>query len=142
MVAKTKKMTLAREQLEDGISLLMAARYVSALTLLGAAEEILARLLQEAGGEHPLDDYWKGINEIRRARGGEDLSKSFIHRHFNEPRNQVKHHTPGDAHEVVLHKVAAAVMMARRATTAAKDLNLKYKHQEALDTWLRANDFL
>lgn len=140
MVARTKKTSLAREQLEDGISLLIAGRYISALTLLGAAEEILSRLVEESGGEHPLDEYWLGINEWNRAQGGDAVSKKFVYRFFNEPRNSVKHHTPGEVASVVLFKVAAAAMMARRATKAAEMLNLKYKNRKAYEAWCIANE--
>ena len=39
MAAKSKKINLAKEQLEDGIELYFKGRYASALTLLGAAEK-------------------------------------------------------------------------------------------------------
>ena len=141
MVAKTKKTTLAREQLEDGLSLLAEGRYISALTLLGAAEEILARLVEETGGGHFLDDMWVGINEWNRSQGGQDVSKTFVYRHFNEPRNSVKHHTPGTGSTVSIFKVAAAAMMARRATSAADVLKLKYKNRGIYESWLAENDF-
>ena len=136
MVARTKKTTLAREQLEDGVALLLSGRYVSALTLLGAAEEVLSRLLEEQGGEHPLEEFWAGINEWNRKHGGNDVSKKHIHRVFNEPRNSVKHHTPGESHSVALFKVPAAALMARRAATAANALGLKYKNRNQLEEWL------
>ena len=136
MAARRKKTTLAREQLEDGASLLFSGRYVSALTLLGAAEEVLSRLLEEQGGDHPLEDLWAGINEWNRQHGGNDVSKKHVHRVFNEPRNSVKHHTPGELQSVVIFKAPAAAMMAERAAYAAKALGLKYKNSKQLEEWL------
>lgn len=136
MVARTKKTTLAREQLEDGATLLLSGRYVSALTLLGAAEEVLSRLLEEKGGEHPLEEFWVGINEWHRRNGRSDVSRNHIRRVFNEPRNSVKQHTPGESTSVALFKIPAAAMMARRAVTAANALGLKYKNRTQLEEWL------
>jgi hypothetical protein len=140
MVARTKKTTVAREQLEDGIALLVSGRYISALTLLGAAEEIMARLIEESGGQHPLDEYWSGINDWNRSHGGNEVSKKFVYRYFNEPRNAVKHHTPGEASSIAIFKVAAAAMMARRATAAADILKLKYKNKAVYDAWCIENE--
>lgn len=136
MVGRTKKTTLAREQLEDGAALLFSGRFVSALTLLGAAEEVLSRLLEEQGGDHPLEEWWNGINEWNRSQGGDDVSRKHVYRFFNEPRNSVKHHTPGEENSVAIFKEPAAAMMARRASTAANALQLKYKNRKQLEEWL------
>jgi len=139
MVGRTKKTTIAREQLEDGLLLLMQGRSISALTLLGAAEEVLARLLEESGGIHFLDDMWQGINDWNREQGGSDVPKRTVYRNFNEPRNSVKHHTPGEKAEVVIFKEAAALMMARRALYAADQLKLKCKHRKSYADWVKGN---
>lgn len=136
MVGRTKKTTLAREQLEDGVALLISGRFVSALTLLGAAEEVLSRLLEEQGGDHPLEKWWIDINNWNRCQGGNEVSRKHVHRVFNEPRNSVKHHTPGGEQSVAIFKVPAAAMMARRASTAAIALQLKYKNKKQLEEWL------
>lgn len=139
MVGRTKKINLAREQLEDGVQLLLEKRYVSALTLLGAAEEILSRLAEEQGGKHFLDGIWEEVNAWNRSRGGDDVPKRRIYRSFNEPRNSVKHHTPGDIPSVAIYKEPAALMMARRAQHAADYLGLKYRNkrmlEERLEEW-------
>ena len=133
MVGRTKKITLAREQLEDGVQLLLERRYVSALTLLGAAEEILSRLAEEQGGKHFLEGVWEEVNEWNRSVGGDDVSKTHIYRSFNEPRNSVKHHTPGEVPSVSIFKEPAALMMARRAKHAADYLGLKYRNKKMLE---------
>jgi hypothetical protein len=138
MVGRTKKITLAREQLEDGVQLLLERRFVSALTLLGAAEEILSRLAEEQGGKHFLDGIWEEVNALNRGIGGDDVSKRRIYRAFNEPRNSVKHHTPGDVPSVAIFKMPAALMMARRAKHAADYLGLKYRNKQILEERLAA----
>ncbi len=138
MVGRTKKITLAREQLEDGVQLLLERRYVSALTLLGAAEEILSRLAEEQGGKHFLDGIWEEVNAWNRRFGGDDVPKTRIYRSFNEPRNSVKHHTPGVVPSVAIFKEPAALMMARRAQHAADYLGLKYRNKKMLEERLAA----
>jgi hypothetical protein len=137
VVGKTKKINLAKEQLEDAVALLFSERYISALTLFGAAEEVLSRLLEEQGLEPPLEEFWSGINEWNRSTGRDEISKKHIYRVFNEPRNSVKHHTPGQDSSVALFKVAAAGLMAKRAATAASNLQLKYKNKKQLEAWLK-----
>ncbi len=83
---------------------------------------------------------WASINEWNRSQGGQDVSKTFVYRHFNEPRNSVKHHTPGTDTKVSIFKVAAAAMMARRATSAADLLNLKYKNKKLYQKWLAESE--
>lgn len=141
MVGRTKKTTIAREQLDDGIELLIAGRYISALTLLGAAEEVLARLVEERTGSHPLDEWWKGLNEDVRARGYQDVAKVRFYKFFNEPRNQVKHHTPGSDPDVALYKQPAAALMAQRAITAADALGLKFRNRARCMAWFHNNDY-
>jgi len=59
VAAKTNKTTSPREQLEEDIEPFLNKRYVSLLTLLGAAKEIIARLIEEQTSAHPLDETWK-----------------------------------------------------------------------------------
>lgn len=142
MVAKTNKRTIAKEQLEDGLDLLLRGRYISALTVLGAAEEVLARLVEAEGGVHPMDQMWQQVNKLSRAKGQGEISKRGMYRRFNEPRNSVKHHTPGDLTSVTLFKVGAAAMMSIRATEAAAKLKLSYRLQKEHEQWLTDQGFI
>jgi hypothetical protein len=55
---------IAHRQLERSIDLFMRAKdYVSALTLAGAAEEILGKLLHREGRQHWLDEILDGAIE-------------------------------------------------------------------------------
>lgn len=142
MVAKTNKITIAKEQLEDGLSLLLHGRFISALTLLGAAEEVLARLVEAEGGVHPMDEIWQQANDLSHSKGAGEISKRNLYRSFNEPRNSVKHHTPGHPTSVTLFKVGAAVMMSIRATQAATKLGLSYRFKKEHEQWLIEGGFI
>ena len=139
MVARTKKINLARQQLEDGVELFLDKRYVSALTLLGAAEEIMSRLIEERTGAHPLDETWRISNSIRTHFGHPHISKREIHRSFNAGRNAVKHHSPGQPLEILHYGFGEAFMMVQRATGAAQMLALRYKNRARYLLWLRVN---
>jgi hypothetical protein len=131
----TTKIALAREQLEDGIALFLAERYVSSLTLLGAAEEILGRIIEAASGAHPLEADWQKANRIRTALGHPHISKAELFRSFNAGRNKVKHHSPGQTLRVTHDRFGVAFMMIQRATSCADYLNLRYKGRTDYRAW-------
>lgn len=131
------KRTIAREQLEDGIALFLDKRYVSALTLLGAAEEILSRLVEEQTGSHPLEEMWKFSNRMRTRLGTPHISKAATFNIFNRGRNTVKHHTPGETIRVSLNRYDEALSIIQRATASADYLHLRYRNKKAYNDWLR-----
>ena len=77
---------IAERQLERAIVLFLDDKdYVSALTLAGAAEEILGKLLNKAGKEHWLDSITEGA---LRALG---FRKSFLrHRKPNLQKRKLQ----------------------------------------------------
>jgi hypothetical protein len=129
------KITLAREQLEDGIALFLAGRYVSALTLLGAAEEVLARVIEAKHGSHPLEADWQMANQIRTHLRKPHISKQQFFRVFNEGRNRVKHHTPGASLRVNHDRFGEAFMLIQRATGCADLLRLRYQGRLEYRAW-------
>lgn len=135
MPSRLSKMTLAREQLEDGIALFLSARYVSALTLLGAAEEILSRLIEESEGAHPLEADWHRANSIRSRLGKPHISKRQIFQIYNHGRNTVKHHTPSESRYVQHDRFGEAFMMIQRAISSAERFKLKYKGRREYTRW-------
>jgi hypothetical protein len=136
MASRTTKLALAREQLEDGIVLFLAKRYVSSLTLLGASEEILARVIEGATGRHPLDQNWEVANAIRSKLGHPHISKRDLFNAFNAGRNTAKHHTPGDSLRISHDCFGEAFMMIQRATWCADSLKLRYKGRKEYRSWL------
>ncbi|WP_144380937.1 hypothetical protein [Stutzerimonas stutzeri] len=140
-MARTTKIALAREQLEDGIGLFLSGRYVSALTLLGASEEILSRIIQEQTGTHPLENLWQWANRTRTRLGHPHLSKQEIFKSWNAGRNTVKHHNPGEPQNLNHDRFGEAFMMIQRATSCADHLKLKYVGKKLYKAWLVEKGF-
>jgi hypothetical protein len=139
----TTKQRLALEQLEDGIALFLSRRYISALTLAGAAEEILSRIIEERTGKHPFGEWlWQISNDIRSEMGNPPISKKDVFRMLNEARNRAKHHDPGKPQRVVHDRLGDALWQLQRATGAADGLRLKYRGRRAYRGWLKRNGFV
>lgn len=110
---------IAHRQIERAIVLFLDDRdYVSALTLAGAAEEILGKLLNKEGKEHWLDSISKGALRAlgfrkRELQTPEALqTKKEIANIANRYKNTFKHHN-NDGTITLLVDVAAAEMIDR-----------------------------
>ena len=75
------KIDLATEQLDDAISLFKRRRFVSALTLAGAAEEILGRALSHRGQQNSLELKYETLEPIltMRRKTKEDFIRDENH---------------------------------------------------------------
>lgn len=116
MAAHTKKINVAKEQLEDGIRLFFEERYLSSLTLLGAAEEVFGRILEERTGKDFIEPFWQQVNRIRTTLGSPHISKRELRRMFTASRNWLKHHTPGEAQAQYVNRFGEAFHMIQAAT--------------------------
>lgn len=92
--------------------------YVSALTLAGAAEEILGKLLNRDGKEHWLDSISKGalraLGFIEKETQSAEAAKikKEIANFANQHKNRIKHYNQ-DGAITLLIDVAAAEMIDR-----------------------------
>lgn len=135
MSRPSKKINIAREQLEDGISLFLDKRYISSLTLLGSASEIFEGLIHQKHGIIPFEKEWTQANTFRLRMGFPHISKGEIRRIRNEGKNIVKHHDLSDGQEVHLDRFAEAFMMIQRAVYNADKLSLKFKYKRKYEKW-------
>jgi hypothetical protein len=110
---------IAHRQIERAIVLFLDDRdYVSSLTLAGAAEEILGKLLNKEGKEHWLDSISKGALRAlgfrkRELQAPEALkAKKEIANIANRHKNAFKHYNI-DGTVTLLVDVAAAEMIDR-----------------------------
>lgn len=110
---------IAHRQIERAIVLFLDDRdYVSALTLAGAAEEILGKLLNKEGKEHWLDSISKGALRVLGFRKIELKTpealkaKKEIANIANRHKNTFKHYN-SDGTVTLLVDVAAAKMIDR-----------------------------
>ncbi len=90
---------IAEQQLEMAIQLWHAKQYVSAITLAGAAEEILGKCLRRSGMEPSFDNIKASIIKISRLLvGNEDPeSEKIVAELFNQTKNELKHYAGDDS---------------------------------------------
>lgn len=82
------KIEIAIVQLETSIVLFEQKNYIPALTLAGAAEEILGKLLKQKG-ESPIIDELQGV--LREGLKLTESDKVIGSKYLNRARNQSKH---------------------------------------------------
>jgi len=120
------KQELAEIQLNRAITLLLDEKdIVCAITLAGAAEEILGKLLERRGGTHALKEFTDDCVSIGKQMGENWSAKSFADM-VNNFRNELKHIASGS--EVILPIEAAHEIIHR----AAENLRRLSDHQSEL----------
>src|SRR5262245_42105721 len=89
--------SLAVEQLDDALSLFLDEKhYVSSLTLAGAAEEILDRMVKHAGQDTFLDYKYRIIRPLEELFSREAFTPKTLVDRENSHRNAAKHWNPLD----------------------------------------------
>ena len=115
-------------QLEDAIRLFLDKRYLSAITLAGAADAIFCGLIEESGGKAPANIMWSEI-EFHRSRGiplGGKITKKEAFKQWNDTRNSLKHHDKGrDSEFLELFEIDEAYIGIERARHSAKILDIE-----------------
>lgn len=92
---------IALTQLETGLGLFKEGRdYFSVITLAGAAEEILGKLLMERGATNSLESLTQAAVTIHRQLFDEELGARVFATRANRARNVLKHYDPGQEHNV------------------------------------------
>lgn len=88
--------SIAQAQLETALRLyLNRDDLISALTLAGAAEEILGKMLREKAFEPSFDSLKRASTEIHRRLFEEELGAGDFADRANNARNRFKHYSPG-----------------------------------------------
>ncbi len=136
---KVTKLDAAKHQLIVAIQLFLSGDYLSALTLAGAAEEILGKLSMRAGKPVAVDEIAKFHADDIDASIPEEKRKGVILGVLNRGRNQAKHaNDPAETHVVI--DQTEPLQMIMRALPMAHNLDgsmLEYK--EELDAWIQAH---
>ena len=106
---------IALRQLETALRLYFEKEdYYSVITLAGAAEEILGKLLKEDGHENSLDALKKATRAISERLWGEAPTEKTATR-ANDARNRLKHWSPGQPQSVEFDAAEEAKDMLDRA---------------------------
>lgn len=133
--------SLAVEQLDDALSLFLDEKhYVSSLTLAGAAEEILGRMIRHAGQDNFLDYKYKTIKPLEELFSRETFEfKELVYRD-NSHRNVAKHWNPLDEGRIIRDVEDAALQMLVRALYNYDKLGLdRTTRMHEFETWFYEN---
>ncbi|MEM8549779.1 MAG: hypothetical protein AAGF10_03230 [Verrucomicrobiota bacterium] len=111
----------------DALNLWDQDKFISALTLAGAAEGILGEKLKQMNDPNRRNAFYdkveltKCIYKLLRC----DEDEKSIIKHLNEPRNEVKHWNNQTAQELDFEFEVESAHMIRRAYTNFRRLNNK-----------------
>lgn len=136
------KTQIAISQLNEAISLFVQERFLAALTLAGAAEEILGKLLVRRGELPAIKESTAAIERLRAGTGlpvmGDTSEREFIDG-WNQARNIAKHLIGNEGESVTLNLCDEAYWMIRRATANAEKLGLQVSEAEEFENWVIIN---
>jgi hypothetical protein len=149
IVEQQKKITkrkIAETQLCRAVVLLEDdVDYISALTLAGAAEEILGKMVQRKGGTTAFEDwavYTRSFWDYAAKRANEENyplhvpDDKGIKSRLNETRNEVKHNDQGKNVKVhAMFQYAAEDMLLRACKNYLKLYNRLPKNKRLVDWW-------
>jgi len=118
MVEQTyNRVDLAVEQLEIALSLFLRKQsYVAALTLAGAAEEILGKALKFQGEQTSLQYKFQGVEPVHTLLNRQPLKWADFNDSENLARNAAKHMASANDAKVTVNLELAAVWMIVRAS--------------------------
>ncbi|MDQ3775935.1 MAG: hypothetical protein M3461_17060 [Pseudomonadota bacterium] len=110
------KKCIALAQIETALRLYFEGQdYFSVVTLAGAAEEILGKLLSAKGVDNSLDSLKKAVCAIHQKLFGRPLAPKDVRIRANVARNNFKHHDVGSAPTITLDLREEAIDMLQRA---------------------------
>ena len=126
---------VAEHQLKRALALFLDEKdYVCAITLAGASEEILGKLLEASGREHALGSFVKACVQT----GKVVYNEKWSHKHFvnmaNSFRNALKHYVT--EHPIMVRRDAAVEILDRAienffALTGRETTNMRRFMEEA-----------
>lgn len=132
------KADIARIQLTEAIAFFTEEKFLCALTLSGAAEEILARLLNSKGEKSVVEESFEKIRNLREATGlavMDNLPKKKVFNQWNFARNTVKHHNKNDSEMVTVNFFDEGYWMIKRALANASRLGIPIHNELDFESW-------
>jgi hypothetical protein len=107
---------IALEHLEEALRMYLDEKaYFAAITLAGAAEEILGKLAKHQGKENSIESLKKAARQIHERVYGETIEPAAIADRANYARNKLKHVNPGLEPLVTINVEEEAYDMLNRA---------------------------
>jgi hypothetical protein len=139
---RISKREIAQTQLGEAINLFLASKYLCAITLAGAAEEVLARLLNQRGEISIVEKSFQSIQQIREKTCLSVMNekpKNEIFNEWNSARNTLKHHSKTDDETVTINLFDEAYWMIKRCLANAEKLEIPIKNQLDFESWIIVN---
>ncbi len=136
------KQEVALIQLNDAIALFTQRRFLAALTLAGAAEEILGKLLVRKGELPTVKESTAAIERLRTETGlriGGDSSERELIDGWNQARNAAKHLVGAEDQPLTLNLCDEAYWMVRRAIANAEKLGQSVAAAQDFENWVIVN---
>ena len=136
------KPEIAISQLNEAISMFVQLRFLPAITLAGAAEEILGKLLIRQGVPHVISESVSAIERLRDQTGLHvmaDSSGREIIDSWNHARNAAKHLIGPETESITLNLCDEAYWLIRRAIANADKLGLSVAGSQDFENWVLAN---
>jgi hypothetical protein len=140
-ITQLTKAGIAKSQLDVALTFYLEDReLISAITLAGAAEEILGKLCEKEGKPTSLEHHTKLAHAVCKYFLNSDQDEKSLRDSINRPRNELKHLTSGDVIEVDT-EFEAGEMLARAignyeclfGSKTDKMCLFELKHKEASD---------
>ena len=91
-----EKKDIALQQLIDSANLYNKGRYCSALTLAGAAEEILGKIAKKRTGKNQLEGEIEYLKSIYQYFNRPNPPKRELINRINKTKNELKHNDVGE----------------------------------------------
>jgi hypothetical protein len=133
---------IALLQLNEAIALFVNRKFLPAVTLAAAAEEILGKLVGQHGGTAAVKEAASSIALLRVQLGVGAMQgkseKSMIDE-WNSARNSLKHLTTEHDEPITLNACDEAYWMIRRALANARSLALPVEMTQELENWIIIN---
>lgn len=132
------KREIAQTQLREAIALFLDEKFLCAITLAGAAEEVLARLLNAGGEQSVVEESVEAIQRLRETTGSaimENRPKKEIFNLWNNARNTIKHHNENSEESVTINLFDEAYWMIKRALANASKLGVPISNEVDFENW-------
>jgi hypothetical protein len=133
---------IARLQLVEAVSLFVAAKFLPALTLAGAAEEILGKLLLLRSELPVVKKSAQAIVQLREKTGlsiMDGKSEKELIGQWNAARNLAKHLVGPESESITLNLCDEAYWMVRRALENAAKLQINIENSNEFENWFIIN---
>lgn len=133
---------VARLQLVEAIDLFVAEKFLAALTLAGAAEEILGKLLVHRLAMPIIKESARAVTQLRGETGlsimNEKSEKELVDL-WNSARNMAKHLVNPDDQSITFNLCDEAYWMIRRALENAERLHIAVVNKSSFENWFIIN---